>query len=242
MGRQSLVGRREDDVTATPREGLDGGLVTGHTGHDDVTGFGFGLLAHDHEVAVEDAGIDHGVATHPEHEERPGPGEVLGEGEELLHVLLGQHAGAGGHLAHQGHVTHRARLDDHLGGRVVADLDGPRLGRVSPQVALALEDGQVGVDGRGRGEPHHLADLADRRRVAAVPDRLGDAVEDLFSLGAQDLGHPASVRRCPPAEPPDGRGPGVANVRLRNGSGTGMPKANICSPDMLDTERAFVMG
>ena len=87
----------------------------------------------------------------------PGAGEVLGQRVELLDVLLGQDAGAGGHLAHQRDVADGPGVHDHLGRRVVADLDGPGLGRVPPEVALALEHGEVGVDGGGGGEadrPH----------------------------------------------------------------------------------------
>ena len=47
-------------------------------------------------------------------------------------------------------------------GGVEVDLDGPGLAGVPGQVALPLEDGQVGVH-RGRGgQPDRLADLADR--------------------------------------------------------------------------------
>ena len=68
------------------------------------------LLAHDHEVAVEDAGVDHGVAPDPHHEDRPVSGEVGGQGQKLLDVLLGQHVGAGGDVAHQGDVAGRPAL------------------------------------------------------------------------------------------------------------------------------------
>ena len=67
---------------------------------------------------------------------------------------------------------------------------------VAPEVAEALEAGQVGVDG-GRGrEPHRLADLAHRRRVAAVAGVGDDAVEDpLLALGEFGIGHACSFRR-----------------------------------------------
>ena len=45
-------------------------LVVGDPGHDDVAVLGVGLLAHDHVVAVEDAGLDHRLAPHPQHEQR----------------------------------------------------------------------------------------------------------------------------------------------------------------------------
>ena len=135
----------------------------------------------------------------------------------------------------------RPGVHDHLGRRVVADLDRPGLGRVPAQVALPLEHGEVGVDGGRGGQSDRLADLADRRRVAAVADRLGDAVEDLLPLGAQYLGH--GSLRCPvrravtpwPSHP-------AANVCLHERSPLGPPKANICSKKSIDTEHVFVVG
>ena len=64
--------------------------------------------AGDDEVAVEDAGVDHRVAPDPQHEQVALAGEVGGEGEDLLDVLLGEHVGAGGDVADEGHVARRA--------------------------------------------------------------------------------------------------------------------------------------
>ena len=72
---------------------------------------GLGLLADDDVVAVEDAGVDHRVAPHPEHEQLAVAGEVLGEGQQLLDVLLGQHVGPGGDVADEGHVAGGPALD-----------------------------------------------------------------------------------------------------------------------------------
>ena len=109
-----------------------------------------------------------------------------------------------------GHVVHGRGREP--GGRVgvEVDLDGPGLARVLGQVALALEHGQVGVH-RGRGgQPDRLADLAHRRGVAPVALAVGDEVEDLQPLPAQDLGH-RRLLWCPP-RPAAGPLPG-ANIR-----------------------------
>ena len=98
----------------------------------------------------------------------PSPVKSAGSGQHLLDVLLGQDVGAGGDVADERDVAHRPALDDGARRRVAADLDGAGLGGVAPQVAEALERGEVVVHGGGRGEPHGLADLAHRRRVAAV--------------------------------------------------------------------------
>ncbi len=61
--------------------------------------------AGDHEVAVEDADLDHRVAADPQHEQVAVAGEVFGEREQLLDVLLGQHVGAGRDVADERHVA-----------------------------------------------------------------------------------------------------------------------------------------
>ena len=89
---------------------------------------------------------------------------------------------------------------------VVVHLDGPGLGRVPGEVALALEHGQVGVDGGRGGEPDRLADLAHRGRIAPLPLAVGDEVEDLLPLPAQDLGHRVSFGAHPAVPPGPSRG------------------------------------
>ena len=149
-------------------------------------------------------------------------------------------------------------IDDGLGGRVVADLDGPGLGGVPAQVPLALEHGQMGVDRRRRGEADRLADLADRRGIAPLPHRLGDEVQNLLALAAQCLGHglplvlpvlssaprpaaPLSVgpsvrpRGCPSAHlfvgPPAARAANICLCRL----GQWRPKSKHLFDEWLDT-------
>ena len=67
-------------------------------------------------------------------------------------------------------------------------LEGAGLGLVPSQIAGALEVGEVGVDGRRRGEPDALADLAHRRRVAVPVHVLDEEVPDLL-LPAGQRGH-----------------------------------------------------
>ena len=109
MGGQCGVGRGEHDL-APPRrlKVLTVRLVVGDPGHHDVAVVGVGLLADDHVVAVEDAGVDHRLPPDPQHEDRARAGEVLGQREQLLDVLAGEHPGAGGHVADQRDVADRA--------------------------------------------------------------------------------------------------------------------------------------
>jgi hypothetical protein len=61
---------------------LDRGLfvgLAGDAGHDQVAVVGRGLRAHDHVVAGEDAGPDHGVAAHLQHEQFAVAGELGGK-------------------------------------------------------------------------------------------------------------------------------------------------------------------
>ena len=77
------------------------------------------------------------------------------------------------------------RLRDELAGQPEPDrgrrrqADRARLGGAALEVALALEDLEVVVDGRRGGEPDRARDLADRRRIAAGAERRRDEVEDL---------------------------------------------------------------
>ena len=95
------------------------------------------LGAGHHEVAVEDAGVDHRVAPDPQHEQVAVAGEVGRDRERLLDVLLGQHVGAGGDVAHERDVADRPPLDRRARQRVEADLDGPGLRGVAAEEARA---------------------------------------------------------------------------------------------------------
>ena len=93
---------------------------------------------------------------------------------------------------------------------VEVHLNGAGLARVLGEVALALEHGQVRVHGGRGGQPDRLADLPHRGRVAPVTLAVGDVVQDLQPLPAQDLGH-RRLLWCPP-RPSAGPPPG-ANIR-----------------------------
>ena len=77
------------------------------------------------------------------------------------------------------------RLRDELARQAEPDrgrrgqADRARLGGAALQVALALEDLEVVVDGRGGGEADRARDLPDRRRIAPGAERRRDEVEDL---------------------------------------------------------------
>src|SRR4051794_38043481 len=65
---EPFVGGDEHDVVALPRPGLDRRLFARDAGDHDVALLRVALrLGHD-EITVEDAGVDHRVATDSEHE------------------------------------------------------------------------------------------------------------------------------------------------------------------------------
>ena len=144
----------------------------------------------DDEVTVEDAGVDHRLAAHPEHEQLAVAGEVRRERDHLLDLLLGEHAHAGGDVADERHVAGRTPLRRGAARGVGRDLDGTGLGGIPAEVAEALQRVQVRVHRRRGGQTDCLADLTDRRRIPAVADRALDVAEDLLlALGELRLGH-----------------------------------------------------
>ena len=63
-------------------------------------------------------------------------------------------------------------------GRVRREADRAGLGGAALEIALTLEDQEVVVDRRRRGEPYRLRDLADRRRKSPGAQRRCDEIED----------------------------------------------------------------
>src|SRR5690606_4919189 len=93
----------------------------------------------------------------------------------------------------------RAALHGGAARRIEAHLDRAGLRRVTAQVAQALQRRQVGVDRGRRAETHALTDLAHRRRVAPLPHRGVDAVEDLPLAGGEVVfGHWEPPGGCTP--------------------------------------------
>ena len=159
------------------------------------------LLPDDHPVAVADRRVDHRVADHLEQEQRPLADQLARKREDVLDDLLGEDRPAGGDPADDRDVR---RLGTGVSGRrlvvdALEDLARPAVSRavsarlrvgvggddlhrpgavgVAPDVALALERGQLVGDAAGAGEPHPLADLAQARRVAAAVHGVADHLE-----------------------------------------------------------------
>jgi hypothetical protein len=100
---------------------------------------------------------------------------------DLLHLLLGENRCARGDPTQERDGASRTPLRGKAGVVVEQQLDRTRLGRVDPEVTLALEGLQVRVNGRARGQAEGLADLPNRGRVATSHDRIG-YVRECLSL------------------------------------------------------------
>jgi hypothetical protein len=96
-------------------------------------------------------------------------------------------------LAAQEHVAHAVRVRGlpqaaghhrvSITVRVCGGPQGARLHVLAREVPFALERSKVIVDAVGRANAHPRADLAQRRRVAAIGNRLPNEVEHhLLSL------------------------------------------------------------
>ena len=142
------IGRGQHDGGAIALEVLHGALLVVEAGDYEVASIS-SLLNPSHDVVtVEDPRVHHRVTPHPEHEQLTVAGEFGGKGERSLHVLSGDHIGAGSDVTHEGDVSHRSTFDRCAAGRVEADLDGSGFAGVSADESPILERGQVGVHGR----------------------------------------------------------------------------------------------
>src|SRR4051794_15556827 len=139
--------RLEADAVLLAIERLDRRLVgrlvvTGEGDHDVAVARGL-LALHDHEVSVEDAGLDHRLALDPQHEVAV---QRLGHRDLVLDVLLGEERSSCGDLAEK---RQPRQLDDVALGRLLAagQLERARLRRVAPQQPRPLEVREVGMHG-----------------------------------------------------------------------------------------------
>src|SRR5579885_2125678 len=170
--RHRTILRLQPNAAVFLIKAFDRRFALDHRDHD-LPVVGRFLRPYDDQIAVEDRGIDHRVALHAQHEAVRSACERRGQHEFALDVLLRGDGNAGRDLADHGH-------DDGLGlrgNRTDFASQGPRLGRIAADEAVFLERLEVGVDRRGGRQPHALADLADRRRVAPLGGELANHLE-----------------------------------------------------------------
>ena len=181
-------------MTALPGEALDGGLIVDH-GHHDLALVGGGLTADHHQIPVEDAGVDHGVAPDPEGEVVPTMATGV-KGQVILDTLLGQDRRAGGHVAHDGDAVRLLPLRQRGGFRGLLDqADGPALAGADLDVAHLRQVLQVEVHRGGGAQAHGLADLPHGGGVALGLDGGHQVVIDLLLHFGQTPHLPRPFRR-----------------------------------------------
>src|SRR6266566_7511733 len=117
------IGGLERDRGAAAAEALERRLLLVDQGNDDVAGVGNLGAAEQRDVAVEDAGIDHGIAAHFQREMIPGREQVGRHVDGVAAVLDRLDRRAGGDAAH-----------DRNGDRAAALVLG--IGAHPPEVAL----------------------------------------------------------------------------------------------------------
>ena len=124
-----------------------------------------------HQVARQDACVQHGLSPDPQGKILPGPAAGV-KGQIVLDALLCQDRAAGRHVAHHRHLVFLP------GGR--PQRDGPALAGPLFDHAGLLQLLEMKVDGRGRPQPDGLSDLPHGGGIALLPDTGGNVFVDLL--------------------------------------------------------------
>jgi len=121
-----------------------------------------------------------------------------GDGASCVCGVCTRSCDASEDLNRDGLVVRRNAVQLGLWFRLVLDnTERTTLHVLTPQVALALQRSQVVVDTIGRTNPHVLADLAQGRRIAPLPNRGADEVESLLlALGKTLHSLPILLNGC----------------------------------------------
>src|SRR5262245_28239323 len=105
-GRHGRMLRTKEDGVSVTGESLDGRLAV-YQGHNAVAGLGMTLATHEHEVALDDVGVDHALPADPETEDvvpsPADPGRI--ERERAIPILLGEKRRARGDAPEYGHLV-----------------------------------------------------------------------------------------------------------------------------------------
>ena len=104
--------------TAFQRQALDRCLVIDQS-HHNLTVLRSGLAVNHHQVAGQDACVQHGLAPDPQGKILPGPTGGI-EGQIVLDTLLRQNGAAGRHIAHHWDLIFRLRRFPQRDGAALA--------------------------------------------------------------------------------------------------------------------------
>jgi hypothetical protein len=183
-GLHLRVGGLETDFSAGfAVEALEGGLFAADQGDDDFAGIRDLSLLDDDVVAVEDVVVAHGIALDLKDEAVLATGEVA-EGDGFA-VFDGFERAAGGDPAGEGQLDDVALENLFTDGPwELRDFDGTALIVAAADEALALESGEMFVDGGERSEFQGLGDFFKAGRVAVLVRKMDEGIEDfLLPLG-----------------------------------------------------------
>src|SRR5438105_4618842 len=171
---QRVVGGLQPDPAARLTiEALDRGTFSMDEGDHGLPGVGLVAFLNDDVVPILDVFVDHGVPAHLEHIAAPAPRQQFvrnGNGFVACHRL---NRVPGGNESEQ----------RQLGGTGLAfgrnDLDRPALIVHAPDVSLALEIGEVLMNGRERLKNELLGDFLEAGGVPLFFEVFGDVINDL---------------------------------------------------------------
>ena len=186
------VGRFQRDGGAAPAEALQGGLLVVDQRHHDVAGLSRFRLADKRDIAIENAGVDHGVAAHLQGEMLAGGEQVGRHVDDVAALLNCLDRRAGGDAAHHRHRDRTAALAGVLAIRAVRTvrahaaevaLDHARGEAARAVQAMADRIGQLNhLDGaRPVGQPPDEAALL-QRGDQPVDARFGAQIEGVLHL------------------------------------------------------------
>src|SRR5467141_831309 len=175
-----VIGRLQSDpATWLAIVTFDRGALAVDQRDDGLSGLGLVPLLNDDVIAVLDVLVDHGVAAHLQHVAAAAARQELVRDGNRLVAGDGLDRMAGGNESEERQLG-RPGLPF---GR--DDLDGPALVVGAPDVAFALEIGEVLVHRRQGLESELLGDFLEAGGVPLLFDVLGDVIEDL-ALASRD--------------------------------------------------------
>ena len=179
-------------------EHLHGCFIVEQSGNDIAVVRGV-LLADDHPVTVANRGVNHGIALDLEHEQLAATDQLAGQGEHILHGLLGGNGAARCNSSNQGNGYEvfiadfevrqlgqgRGSTTVHADTVLIQHLNGAGELGVAANVAHGLEATEL-VSDRGQGrKTHHVTNLAHGRRVTLLFNLGADRVKNLLLARGQ---------------------------------------------------------
>ena len=124
-----VIFRQQPDMAALAGKALDCGLIVDH-GHHDLTLVTGLLLAHYHQIAGQNSGVQHGFS--PDPQRKVCVAEATGiKGQVILNTFLRQNGAAGSHISHNGDLSGRRFVYLRCGRGGMRQADGTALARAN---------------------------------------------------------------------------------------------------------------